>query len=177
MEKPNSCYSKAWGILQNTRPEDIRPVDYLEYLDQVRMYPGHEVFTPDDFPAILASGIGLLSLGTKVVIFEDDFGPCFIATSIKRPECNTLCGIGWDAADHRLDKATKLQIAKLTVQDLIWADKSVSRWQCFVRNDNHNTLRTWRFIERMCKDGLDITFTPLGDTYTHVSIRRKLGCA
>lgn len=176
-------YSDAFELIQRVKPEELRPVDFLEFSDGVKEL-GFKSATGEEFTPLLSASMGMLDFNVRCffAFYKDRVSgknqPVFLGTShqsITRQVrgVKTLCGFAWDRADKHLSRKWKSLVAKVAVEELCVRDTSVDAWQCFVHNSNRNTLQTWRFVGKYFKDDLQVIFTPLIKDYTLVFITRR----
>lgn len=170
------AYHEISDILSTLRPEDIRPIDYLEFSDAAKDLG----FQPSgkDFRPLMCAMLGMIQLKVRscFIAYEDE--PVFLATSTNGVHpysaVKTVCGFGWDAADKKLSNRLKWKIGKLVANYLLLDDPHCNEWQCFVHKDNKNTLQSWEYVGKYYSDELVVTFSQGSKPdYLTVHITRK----
>ena len=153
----------AMQIMDKVVPEDLRPIDYKEFLDATR----HR-FTDyvEEFRVALAATLGFLdhrctSVLIEYVDSESNTHPAFIATShhFRTEGCQVLSGFGWESADQTLSIKEKWKITKFTVEELILKSEH-SKFVCWCHRENHHTIKTWEWIGKSYQR-LAVTFTQI----------------
>lgn len=190
--KPDSmCFERLshsglTDLLAKVKPEDMRPIDFLEWNDAIEFAGLGKFVTKENFNHLLGQMMGCHYFSVNVVHCyymykhksEYITQSAFVASSFAHPQKAhhlLICGFGWDKADNFLSKRQKIEMGKWCCQELLINDSFINRWSCLIHKDNTNTLQTWRFMRKWFIEVLDITEAscPNNKDYIEVVITRR----
>lgn len=157
----------------NLSSNRVRQIDLEEFKDII---PFAEILDDPSFGALFGGALGLLSLDCTAVISREVWGtqqfhrPIFMGISSGNGTTKTLTGFAWKGEED-LTKKERFQVTRDVVQLLI-IESTATDFICHVRNDNVETLKGWRMIQRLFPQ-LTVMFQPdVQPNYTLVSIHK-----